>query len=109
QRLCRPSPASPSCLPRGRPTLAAAARHHVGRGLDQIAQQPHVATITGPITATEALPPAPPSGRSIPSQTPLRGGPGRETWLTARCRDADVMAGSTRNLTQGTARGTRTR
>ena len=33
----------------------------------------------------------------------------RERWLTARCRGADVIAGSTRNLTQGTARGTRTR
>jgi ABC-type transporter Mla subunit MlaD len=29
----------------------AAARHHVGHGLDQIPQQPHAATITGPITA----------------------------------------------------------
>jgi hypothetical protein len=33
----------------------------------------------------------------------------RERWLTARCRGAELMARSTRNLTQGTARGTRTR
>ena len=33
----------------------------------------------------------------------------RERRLTARCRGADVIEGSTRNLTQGTARGTRTR